>query len=333
MQPPPYEVEFRPVTRVDLDDLDALLDAIESTDEPSERHTRAELYDTFDALGPDAGQECLLGRHPDGTLVAYGWNHPFPTDTDPRRVHATGGVHPDWRRSGIGRTVLTWQLEQARLWYDRTWVDGYGPLQVVAYAGEQQVGLRRLYEEIGLSPVRWYADMTLRFAGPPPVHRDPAGIRIVPMSRKRIEAVRIAHNEVFADHWGTSPVDAEGWEQQLLRPESRLSWSWVALDAETSELVGYATNAAHEGDWAAQGFSEGWTDRLGVRRPWRERGVARALLTASMRSFLEAGLDGAGLGVDSDDPCRAFELYQELGYHSSHTVVMYAKTDETAPTG
>lgn len=321
------------MTRVDLDDLDALLDAIEAADAPSDRHTRAELYDAFDTLRADERQECLLGRTRDGALVAYGWNHPFSTDIDPRRLHATGGVHPHWRGRGAGRTVLTWQLEQARRWYERTWVDGYGPLWVITYAGQQQVVQGRLYEEVGFRPVRWYADMTQRFDGPPPIHQDPPGIRIVPMSRKRIEAVRVAHNEAFADHWGTSTVDREGWEQQLLRPESRLSWSWVALDAETSELVGYATNAAHAEDWVEQGFSEGWTDRLGVRQAWRQRGVARALLTASMRSFFEAGLDGAGLGVDSDDPCRAFELYEDLGYHSTNTVVMYAKTDVMAPTG
>jgi ribosomal protein S18 acetylase RimI-like enzyme len=54
--------------------------------------------------------------------------------------------------------------------------------------------------------------------------------------------------------------------------------------------------------------------------------VARALLTASLRSFSEAGLDAAGLGVDSDDPAHAFDLYHELGYHSTHSVVMFART-------
>jgi mycothiol synthase len=272
-----------------------------------------------------------VGRDLSGRLLAYGWNHPQPDDVGPRRVHAQGGVHPSSRGRGAGHTVLGWQLEAARQWHRRTWTEDAGPLWVVAYADEEQSAQRSLYERFEMAPLRWYADMLRTFTDPPPTHEDPPGIRIVPLNRKRFEAVRLAHNEAFADHWGSREVDQAGWEEQLTRPQSRLSWSWVALAEETSEVVGYATNAAYEDDWPDLGFSEGWTDRLGVRPAWRGRGIAPALLVASMRSFADAGLEAAGIGVDSDSPNRAFEMYEELGYRSTHTVVMYAKTEDLAP--
>jgi mycothiol synthase len=327
------ELEWQPLSRSDLGDLHHLLSAIEEGDELDDRHTLEDLAHTFDAPDADPARHCRLGRDGDGTLVAYGWNHPLRGDQDPRRVHLSGGVHPAHRGRGAGHALLAWQLEAASQWDLRTRTDDCGALQLIAYAEERCTDRRRLYEDLGLHPLRWYADMSHRFDGPPPPHEDPPGIRIVPLNRKRFEAVRLAHNEAFAGHWGSRPIDAEGWEKQLLRPESRLSWSWVALAAETSEVVGYATNAAYEDDWAEHGFSEGWTDRLGVRPAWRERGIARALLTASLRSFAEAGLDAAGVGVDSDDPSRTFELYEGLGYRATHSVVMYSRTEDPVAAG
>jgi mycothiol synthase len=327
----PTQLVWAPLCRADLDELDALLTTIEDADELGDRHTVTDLYRTFEASEVNAAEHCLVGRHRSGELVAYGWNHPFADDTDPRRVHVSGGVHPDHRRRGAGHELLRWQLDAARRWHARTRTEQCGPLRAIAYVEEDRIEQRALYEDLGLRPLRWYADLTLKFDRPLPPQQDPPGIRIVPLNRKRFEAVRAAHNEAFADHWGSRPIDAAGWEKQLVRPESRLSWSWVALEAETSEVVGYATNAAYEDDWAEQGFSEGWTDRLGVRPAWRGRGVAQALLAASLRSFAEAGLAGAGLGVDSDLQGRAFQLYKDLGYQAAHTVVMYAVDEVDAP--
>jgi mycothiol synthase len=323
----PSPLDWTPLQRCDLQDLHALLTVIEEADDLGDRHTLDDLVRSFERADADPQQHCRLGRDRDGVLVGYGWNHPLTGDDEPCRVHVSGGVHPDHRGRGAGHALLAWQLEAARQWYLRSGEPTSAPLQMIAYADERCTDQRALYEDLGLHPVRWYADMTRSLQGPLPPHVDPPGIRVVPLNRKRFEAVRQAHNEAFAGHWGSRPVDAERWEKQLVRPESRLSWSWVALAAETSEVVGYATNAAYEDDWAEQGFSEGWTDRLGVRPGWRNRGVARALLTASMLSFAEAGLAAAGVGVDCDAE-RALDLYEELGYRSTHTVVMYGRTEE-----
>lgn len=327
------DLRWAPITHHDLGDLSALLTAIDENDRPGERHSLAQLYESFEAADADPARDSLLARDPSGILVAYGWNHPNRGDTSSRRVDLHGGVHPRHRGRGAGHALLRWQLEESRQWYRRTYEPEHGPLQVVAYVDEGLEDQRNLFEKLGLQPIRWYVDMTYRFDLPPqnralPAHVVPPGIRLVPLNRKRLESVRVAHNEAFADHWGTQPVSAARWEEQMLRSASRLSWSWVALVEATSEVVAYVTNAAHEPDWDEQGFSEGWSDRIGVRRAWRGQGIGRALLTASMRSFVDAGLDAAGLGVDSDNPSRDLPLYEQLGYRSTHTVVMYARTEE-----
>ncbi|HEU5484863.1 MAG TPA: GNAT family N-acetyltransferase [Microlunatus sp.] len=324
---------WRSVRRDDVEELSQLLTAIEHLDQPSERHSIDELYEQLDEADCDAEADTVIGRDAGGTLVAYGWNHPLYSDVDPRRVHLTGGVHPGWRRQGIGHALFAWQLDRARAWHAETYREGLGPLQVICAVDTKLADVRALYEQAGLEPVRWFADMTLRFEGAVPEFPPPAGIRLVPLSRKHFEAVRQAHNEAFADHWGSQPIDPTRWAEQLARSASRVSWSWVALVEQTSEVVGYATNAAYEQDWGSQGFSEGWTDRLGVRPGWRGRGIAKALLGASMRSFAEAGLDAAGLGVDTDSPTGAFGLYESMGYRATDTNVMYAVRHRDAFSG
>jgi ribosomal protein S18 acetylase RimI-like enzyme len=318
---------WRPLTRADLPELDALLTAIEHLDEPSEHHSPEALSEQLDELDSDPERDTLLGRDAGGTPVAYAWNHVLAADVDPRRAYLTGGVHPGWRQQGLGRAVFSWQLLRTREWYAQTWRPDHGPLQMICPVDVRLTRQRALYEAFGLQPLRWFADLSLTFDGPPPQVPDPPGIRIVPMSHQHVEAVRQAHNEAFADHWGSQPIDPARWAEQLGRSTTRMSWSWVALDAATSEVVGYVTNAAYEQDWAAQGFSDGWTDRLGVRRPWRGRGVARALLAASMRSYVAAGLEAAGIGVDTD-ASGGFALYESLGFRSVNTLVMYGRTED-----
>src|SRR6266540_544910 len=48
--------------------------------------------------------------------------------------------------------------------------------------------------------------------------------------------------------------------------------------------------------------TRGWLERISVRRPWRRRGLARAITAESLRRLRAAGLSEAMLGVDSENP-------------------------------
>src|SRR5690606_9839727 len=102
-QPASDGLIWQPITPADLDDLDALLTAIEHLDEPSEQHSMDALADTFAGEDTDPSADSLLGRDGGGMAVAYVWNHPATSDVNPRRVFLTGGVHPGWRSQGLGR--------------------------------------------------------------------------------------------------------------------------------------------------------------------------------------------------------------------------------------
>ena len=51
-----------------------------------------------------------------------------------------------------------------------------------------------------------------------------------------------------------------------------------------------------------------------MRRPWRGRGLATALLVRGMIAFRAAGMDAASLGVDTENPTGAVGLYERVGF-------------------
>jgi len=88
----------------------------------------------------------------------------------------------------------------------------------------------------------------------------------------------------------------------------------VVLDCASGIVAGYQL-ASHDPDSAtSRGYSEGYTDLLGVRREYRGRGIAQALLADAMRRFAAAGMDRASLDVDSENPTGALALYEKMGY-------------------
>ena len=57
----------------------------------------------------------------------------------------------------------------------------------------------------------------------------------------------------------------------------------------------------------------GFVDWLGVRRPWRRRGLGRALLVHAFRELHARGAERVGLGVDAQNATGATRLYESVG--------------------
>ena len=66
-------------------------------------------------------------------------------------------------------------------------------------------------------------------------------------------------------------------------------------------------------------------DLLGVRRAWRGRKFAPALLAEAMRRFKAGGMANAGLGVDTENPSGALGLYSRMGYVPTKRDLAYDK--------
>ena len=70
----------------------------------------------------------------------------------------------------------------------------------------------------------------------------------------------------------------------------------------------------NDGEAERLGRRRAWTENISTRADRRKRGIASALIAASLRQLAERGFDEAALGADLDSPSRALDLYESLGY-------------------
>jgi GNAT superfamily N-acetyltransferase len=309
-------MEFQPLTFDQASDVAALMNRYERHWEipvlTPVREVEDDLTEPFLDLDLDT-----RGYWLEGTLVAYGMVHHRPSGEREERVHLNGIVDPDYRGQGIGRHLLEWEVERGTEkvadcdpkipWYLRTaafdWVEDDF----------------RLYRRFGIEPVRYIKDM-IRALDEPVTPRQPDGVEIIPWDRSLDEKTRLAVNEAFVDHWGSTPINPEAFAHRMARASVRLDLSFQAVDGD--EVVGYALNAFFPDDEEVTGRRDGWVESLGVRRPWRGRGVASALLEHSFNAFLDAGMTHSMLGVDTENPTGAFRVYENVGYEPLHTMVL-----------
>ena len=247
----------------------------------------------------------------DGRMVGY---EEFVNKYAHASLQGDGYVHPDFMGLGIGTTMLHALEERAR--QEMTLAD---PKQRVFIRNGMSIGdtvSREMHEAEGYKPIRffWRMEITLDTAPPTPIW--PEGIELHPFElEKHNYAVHLAHEEAFRDHWGYTPHTYEDWKHRMNNEEMDPSLWFVAWDED--QIAGYTLNRYRNGN--------GWVGTLGVRRPWRKRGLGLALLYHSFREFYKRGRSTISLGVDAANPTGATRLYQKAGMHVAAEYVSYEK--------
>ena len=177
------------------------------------------------------------------------------------------------------------------------------------FPNEHDHSLRELLAARGYTEVRSHFQMLIELDGEVPAPAWPAGLEVSTMRAGEEEAVYEADMEAFADHWGFVREPFERWRVRMLRELFDPGLWWVAR--EGGEIAGICLCALHQsGDPTL-----GWVDTLGVRRPWRKRGLGTALLLEAFREFGRRGCTRVGLGVDAENTTGAVRLYERAGMH------------------
>ena len=253
----------------------------------------------------------------DGALVGWARIWHQPSGVREERAYLWGGVAPEHRGRGIGSALFRWQLARATEALRAS--SAVLPRFVRAHAFDFQESALRLYARHGLRVIRYGNEMLRDLAAIP---QQPVldGIVVRGWDPVRSEEVRVAQNAAFADHWGSTPRDTAAWEHFLGNHGVRLDLSFLALDGD--RVVGASLNGEFPED-AVDGRREGWILNVGVVPSHRKRGIASALIAASLAAFRGAGFTHSALSVDTENPTGAFQLYERLGYTSLHRTVVY----------
>lgn len=235
--------------------------------------------------------------------------------------HVEGWVSPAFRRRGLGRALLHWAEARAR---EVALVDGRtGERSLGSWPDEAQAGAVALYESEGYAIVRYGFMMVRDLTEPIPELPLPDGLEVRPVEPVDHRRIWDADVEAFRDHWDAgerTDADFEGW---FASPELDTGLWRVAWDGD--EVAGSVMNFIYPAENETLGTERGWLDHVSVRRPWRRRGLASALIAASMRALRGVGMTDAALGVDAENPSGALRVYENLGFRRTRTGVAYRK--------
>jgi ribosomal protein S18 acetylase RimI-like enzyme len=133
-----------------------------------------------------------------------------------------------------------------------------------------------------------------------------------------------AIEEAFRDHWGyvEQPFETEyqRWLHFIKNDEQYDPTLWF-LAVEGDKIVGISCCKAKTNEDPDMA----WVSTLGVRKPWRRKGIALALLHHTFREFYRRGKRRVGLGVDGFSLTGATRLYEKAGMKSVRQFAVFEK--------
>ncbi len=235
---------------------------------------------------------------------------------------------PVIRRQGVGRAILL--ASERSLAAEALVPVGSGSRRFETWADDGATGSLALLTMEGYEPSRWFFMMLRRGLDAIPEVPLPEGLEVRPvLDRGGAMAVLWADDEAFRDHWGYTPSLVEELEGYLDDPRQDIALWQAAWDGD--EVAGSVLPLIDTAENERFGRRRGWIDAVSVRRPWRRRGLARALLVRGLTALRERGLDEAVLGVDADNPQGALGLYESVGFRLHRRSAVYRKPAPPAP--
>ena len=319
---------WRPYRR---EDVPALYEMMMAVDRADQRHFIMTLQDTetqFDDPWSSAEVDSLLAFTPEGQVVAMARVFANPEPIEECRAHLWTEVHPAYRGNGLDDFVFEWAEARGRAKLGDMPFDF--PRLLRTGIQDDLHDRIALVEQHGFRPARYFYRMRRDLSQPIPEGAPPEGITLRTYSPELSQGMLQAFNESFADHWGFEPVTTSDWDMFFLkRADFRPDLTFAALQGD--EVVGFSFNIVNRETNERYGVQEGWISDLGVRRAWRKRGIATALLCASMRAFKASGLDYAMLGVDTENPTGALRVYERLGFSQVNRLISFEKPAQRQP--
>ena len=229
-------------------------------------------------------------------------------------------LDPAYMGRGIGTAFLAW--EQARL--REIAADHDVPDKLFeTYCNDEDAGATALFRGHGYEPVTYDAKMVRPSVDDLPDHRLPGGLEIRPVREEDMRAIWEAEVEHFRDHWGFVEQTEASYERFLSFPYNdptlwKIAWDEEGVAGQVKSYIDTAQNEEYD-------RKRGYTEAISTSRRWRRRGVAKALIVESIRELASRGMTEVALGVHTENPNGAFDLYAGLGYEVVATWTTYRK--------
>jgi ribosomal protein S18 acetylase RimI-like enzyme len=279
------------------------------------------LENEYQLPGFDPSASVRLVEDREGNLVGLAevWDETDP----PVHPYLWVSVDPELEGQGLEAYLLAWGEERARQALDR--VDPEYRVAIRAHINHVIESARKSLLAAGFHQIRHSFRMRIEMEQPPPEPRWPEGVHLRPYHPERdARAVYETDEEVFQDHFGYVKGDPEVEYQRFMHHmtggDSYDPDLWfLAVDGD--QIAGICICRRY----GAEDQEAGYVSSLGVRRPWRRRGIAQALLHHAFGEFYRRGKRKVDLGVDGESLTGATDLYQKVGMFVFRQYDMYEK--------
>lgn len=269
----------------------------------------SELRREWETPGFDLGESVRVVYDPAGEMV--GMVEIWDEDDPPVHPFLWWMVAPEHEDSGLGRWLVSWGIRRSRVALER--VEDGVRVSLRGAIHQEVDPAARVMRELGFELFRHSFRMQVDFESPPPAPGWPEGITVRPYRPEEdAEIVYRVDDEVFQDHFGyvQQPFE-DGFRRFMhnLTSSDRYDPALWHLAVESETVVGICLGSK----WGYTSKDIGHVSILGVRRAWRRRGIARALLLHCFGEFYRRGYRSVGLGVDAGNLTGALDLYQQVG--------------------
>lgn len=296
---------WAPLTEADLPAWADLVDHLARVDGTEEFYQEEDLREELAFTGFDPATDSVAVWDGD-VMVGFATVQvpPTPDNEGNGRGYLGGGVRQSHRGQGLGRALMDRMEPRAVALVDARHPEG--PAYLRTSGGLEGSSASAMLARRGYRVVRYYNELARGLDGPVEVP-SPADVDLVCPRPDHEEAVRLAHNDAFRDHWGSGPQSTETWHDHWTGRSSRGEVSTIAV-APDGRVVAYVLCS----EWVPR---ELYVNLVGTVREARGRGLARAALLRTIDLAARSGAyDTIELGVDSANPSGATRLYEDVGF-------------------
>jgi len=232
-----------------------------------------------------------------------------------------GFLLPEWRRKGIGGAMLHGAERRLRE-IAAGHPDGNRRF-FESFAADTEVGCTALLKREGYQPVRHGFNMVRPDLDNIPELPLPEGLEIRLVKPEHLVTIRQAAMDAFRGSWGFSEETEPTIEQMKEDPNFDPSMWMVSWDGD--RVAGKVLSFINRRENQDYHRKRGYTEDISVGRPWRRRGLAKALIAESLKELKRRGMEEAALGVDSQNETGALQLYESMGYRQVKRFSTYRK--------
>jgi mycothiol synthase len=259
----------------------------------------------------------------DGDVIGYGRTSMADLELTGRDCIVFAPVRPDHLRRPLFEAIV--DAQEAHM---RRWVAEVPSARFRAYAGhpgpdQPPQGEAAWLEERGYRATEWAASLVRPHLDEIPERHLPDGVELRPVSADQIRTIVAAHIEAFRGEWDFhEPTEADFVDviDDPYRDESLWKVAWAG-----DEVVGQVKPFINPDENAERGYLRGYTEYISTHVDWRNRGIAGTLLAWSLQELKDRGMTEAALGVDTNNPGGAFQLYTSLGFELRSYEVVYTR--------